>query len=54
MGSTRKFGKEIDRNADPLAYKTRLLSCGCRTEQPPTLSNPDKWWCCGEYRKEKK
>ncbi len=54
MGSTRKFGKEVGRNADAAAYKTRLLTCGCRTDEPPILSKPDKWFCCGAYRGAKK
>ena len=54
MGSTRKFTKGVGREKDAYVYGERVLTCGCKTEKPPALSNPDKWFCCGEYRKVKR
>jgi hypothetical protein len=54
MGSTRKFSKQVGHNASVSDYRERTLTCGCKTEKPPTTSNPEKWFCCGEYRKAKR
>lgn len=30
---------------------TVTLACGHETSRPPSISNPDRWYCCGEYQK---
>ena len=54
MGSTRNFTKQVGYDVTAPVYRARVLTCGCETDKPPTLSNPDKWFCCGEYRKAKR
>jgi hypothetical protein len=54
MGSTvkRPKGRGHDAATDPL--RTHLLACGCSTDAQPTISSPvAKWFCCGEYQREK-
>jgi len=54
VGSTRKFSKEVGRNADINAWNEATLACGCTTTGQPAISSPaKKWFCCGEYRRAK-
>jgi hypothetical protein len=31
-----------------------LKGCGHETDSPPELSNPDRYWCCGQFREARK
>jgi hypothetical protein len=37
------------RVAAPL--RTVTLRCGHVTDEAPTTSNPDRWFCCGQWRR---
>lgn len=41
--------KLVGLSAEPIATVT--LACGCETSRGPSISNPDRWYCCGAYQK---
>jgi hypothetical protein len=38
----------------PTEIRTVTLACGHETSNPPSVSNPDRWYHCGAYQKKTK
>jgi hypothetical protein len=36
------------------AKTVTLKGCGHETDRPPQVSNPDRYWCCGQFREARK
>lgn len=50
------FGRKMENNVYGRVNdvsRSIILRCGCDAIGSPSLSNPERWWCCGAWQKKK-
>lgn len=49
---TKQQRHQLNDNRPTPGYRrvVTLKGCGHDVHRMPELSNPDRWWCCGEFR----
>jgi hypothetical protein len=51
---TKQQRKQLHDERQAGVRTVTLKGCGHETDRPPELSNPDRYWCCGQFREARK